>query len=97
MSDVHHDLESIRDLIDSVDGEIIGLLKHRSLLVEHVIAIKKLSKQAPLQPERFAQMKIRLHELADQQGLDKQLVDEIWEAIHESSLRHQAKELEDKS
>lgn len=94
MSDVHHDLQSIRDLIDSVDAELIQLLKHRSLLVEHVTAIKKISKQAPLQPERFAKMKVRLHELAEQQGLDKQLVDEVWEAIHESSIRQQAKELE---
>lgn len=94
MSDVHHDLESMRELIDSVDSEIIQLLKHRSLLVEHVTAIKKLSKQAPLQPERFKQMKKRLHELAEQQGLDKQLVDEVWEAIHESSLRQQKLQLE---
>ena len=94
MSDVQNDLEPVRELIDSVDAEILQLLKHRSLLVDQVIAIKKDAKATPHQPDRFAKMMDRLHELAEQEGVEQQLVDEIWDAIHHSSMRQQAKELE---
>lgn len=87
-------LADIRELLDSVDAEILQLLKHRSLLVDEVIAVKKDSKQTPHQPERFERMMQQLHELAQQEGVEQQLVDEIWNAIHHSSMRQQKIQLD---
>lgn len=86
-------LEDIRELIDSVDREILLLLKQRSRLVDMVIEVKKVSGQAASQPTRFALMVDRLQEIAKEEGLDPDLVIEVWDAIHESSKRQQNKVL----
>ena len=84
-------LEDIRELIDSVDREIILLLKQRSRLIDMVIEVKKETKQEVNQPTRFALMVDRLQEIAKEEGLDPELVIEVWDAIHESSKRQQSK------
>ena len=86
-------LEDIRELIDSVDREIILLLKQRSRLIDMVIEVKKETKQEVNQPTRFALMVDRLQEIAKEEGLDPELVIEVWDAIHESSKRQQSKVL----
>ena len=84
-------LEDIRELIDSVDREIILLLKQRSRLIDMVIEVKKETKQEVNQPTRFALMVDRLQEIAKEEGLDPELVIEVWDAIHESSKHQQSK------
>ncbi|MCB9823119.1 chorismate mutase [Candidatus Nomurabacteria bacterium] len=86
-------LEDIRELIDSVDREIILLLKQRSRLIDMVVEVKKETKQEVNQPTRFALMVDRLQEIAKEEGLDPDLVIEVWDAIHESSKRQQNKVL----
>lgn len=88
-----HKLEDIRELIDSVDREIILLLKQRSRLIDMVVEVKKETKQEVNQPTRFALMVDRLQEIAKEEGLDPDLVIEVWDAIHESSKRQQNKVL----
>lgn len=90
-------LEEVRELIDSVDREIVMLLKQRSRLVDLVAKIKKDTGEAAHQPTRFAVIVDQLQSIAKEEGLDTELVIEVWDAIHASSLRQQAKELEDKS
>lgn len=86
-------LDDIRELIDSVDREILLLLSQRSRLVDMVIEVKKISGQAVSQPTRFALMVDRLQETAKEEGVDPELVIEVWDAIHESSKRQQNKVL----
>lgn len=82
-------LEDVRELIDSLDSEIIMLLRQRSRLVDLIVEIKANSGMSVDQPERFAVMVDRLQEIAKQEGLDPELVIEVWDAIHESSKRQQ--------
>ncbi len=82
-------LEDVRELIDSLDSEIIMLLRQRSRLVDLIVEIKAKSGLPVDQPERFAVMVDRLQEIAKQEGLDPELVIEVWDAIHESSKRQQ--------
>lgn len=82
-------LEHVRELIDSVDRELVMLLRQRSRLVDLVIEIKKETKQTAYQPERFALLVDHLQEIAKEEGLDPDLVVEVWDAIHESSQRQQ--------
>ena len=84
-------LEDVRELIDSVDREILLLLSQRSRLVDMVIEVKKVSGLAASQPTRYALMVDRLQELAKEEGVDPELVIEVWDAIHESSKRQQNK------
>ena len=86
-------LEDVRELIDSVDREIVMLLKQRSRLVDLVIDIKKETGQVAYQPERFALLVDQLQEVAKEEGLDPELIIEVWDAIHESSQRQQNKTL----
>jgi chorismate mutase len=86
-------LDDVRELIDSVDREILLLLKQRSRLVDMVIEVKKVSGQSASQPTRFALMVDKLQEIAKEEGLDPDLVIEVWDAIHESSKRQQNKVL----
>lgn len=86
-------LEEVRELIDSVDREIIMLLKQRSRLVDLVAKIKKDTGEAALQPTRFAVIVDQLQSLAKEEGLDTELVIEVWDAIHASSLRQQKSQL----
>lgn len=89
-------LEDVRELIDSVDREILMLLKQRSRLVELVTEIKKESGELAHQPTRFALMVDQLQAIAKEEGLDPELVTEVWDAIHESSKRQQNLELNKK-
>lgn len=89
-------LENVRELIDSVDREIVMLLKQRSRLVELVTDIKKETGQTAYQPERFALLVDQLQEIAKEEGLDPELVIEVWDAIHASSQRQQNKTLQKK-
>ncbi len=82
-------LEDVRELIDSLDRELVMLLKQRSRLVEMVTEIKKESGQPAHQPTRFALMVDQLQTIAKEEGLDPELVTEVWDAIHESSQRQQ--------
>lgn len=86
-------LEDVRELIDSVDREIILLLAQRSRLVDLVIETKKESGKPAYQPERFALLVDQLQEIAKDEGVDPDLVIEVWDAIHESSQRQQNKVL----
>ena len=87
-------IEDVRELIDSVDREIVMLLKQRSRLVELVVAAKKESGMSVHQPDRFAQMMQRLKTIAKEEDLDEQLVTEVWDSIHESSKRQQNAKLQ---
>lgn len=82
-------LEEVRELIDSLDQEIIMLLRQRSGYVDMVATIKKEAGLPVYQPTRFALMVDQLQALAKDEGLDTELVAEIWDAIHESSQRQQ--------
>ncbi|MBP9738289.1 chorismate mutase [Candidatus Saccharibacteria bacterium] len=87
--DTTQKLDDVRELIDSVDRELVMLLKQRSRLVELVTDIKNKTGQTAYQPERFAVLVDQLQEIAKEEGLDPALVVEVWDAIHESSQRQQ--------
>lgn len=82
-------LEDVRELIDSVDRELIMLLKQRSRLIDLVIEIKKESGDSAYQPERFAEIMAHLQSVAEAEELDPQLVIEVLDAVHTSSQRQQ--------
>lgn len=89
MSDIP-ELNEVRTAIDELDRQIVGLLAERKELQKHVALIKEQLGNIPAhQPERFAQMMDALHDEADKLGVDRVLIDNIWDAIHEQSMSQQ--------
>lgn len=85
-------LEEGREQLDDIDNQILVLLRQRSEIVAVIAQIKKERGLEAYQPDRYNAMLERLQAEADIMDLDKQLVIDIWSAIHAASLRQQSEE-----
>lgn len=82
-------LESLRQQIDELDGQLISLLAQRMLLSRQIGLHKRQAGLPALQPQRFSQLLQRLREQAAQQQLNPDFVDALYQLIHQESLRCQ--------
>jgi len=80
-------LENFREQIDTIDHEIIYLLSRRFALVEQIWNIKKELKAPALQEKRWEELMTNLLEEAKERDVDSNLIKNIWELIHEQSLK----------
>ena len=76
-------LEDLRKSIDEIDEEIIKLLIKRKELVEAVAEVKKDSGMTALQPDRFRKVIEDRRKKAADRGLDPDVVEDIWEVLHD--------------
>jgi chorismate mutase len=90
-------LATVRRHIDAVDEEILMLLHEREALVGQVAQIKAQYGLEPLQPARYKELLQNLHAKAKELGLKPELVDDIWNAVHEHSVATQKKLYEAKT
>lgn len=84
-----HDLNNLRDQIDRIDDEIIHTLSLRKSVVEKIAQAKINQNITALQLSRFDQLMKKRMESAAHLGLDCDFVKEIFNAIHEDSIRIQ--------
>lgn len=88
----HADLNSItalREEIDRLDYQLIDILKQRMELSFEVGKIKKANNISILQLKRWEEMiKTRL-EIAENKNISKDFIKEIFESIHQESIRVQ--------
>ncbi len=91
--DIPDELRQVRNRLDELNYLLLQLLVQRSEVVSEVARIKKQYKLEPLQPERYRAMVDELLKHAQELGLDEQLVSDIFDAIHKSSLRQQDKQI----
>ncbi len=75
--DSFHSLTEVRDEIDRIDREIVGLIGKRSLCVK-AAARFKTDETAVAAPERFAAMLTVRKEWAEAAGLDPDMVEELY-------------------
>ncbi len=79
-------LQELRNQIDSIDKQIILLLKER---MDIVALIGKYKKSNGFEPKDWSRwevvMRTRL-ELAEKIGLSKEMITKIWHEIHEYAL-----------
>lgn len=83
------ELNWLRAEIDEVDDELVENLAARMDVSARIGAWKKTHNMAPLQPERFHQLLERLRATGERLGVRKEFIEQIWERIHEESLRKQ--------
>lgn len=87
------ELETVRQDLDKVDGQILDLISRRKQLVKEVTRIKLELGLDAHQPGRYAQMLAALQEQGQKLGLDPELVAGVWDAIHIDSMKQQNKDL----
>ena len=76
-----------RTKINEVDDEILILLKKRIQLVEKIGEIKLEESLPIIDDVRYKKILLRIEEKAENLGLSKDMVGEIWELIHKESVK----------
>ncbi len=87
-------LEYIRQLMDSLDAEIIDLVAKRMELSEKMGIVKRECNLTAFQPGRWREIVDRIGERAEKHHLPKEFIVELYEKIHHESIRRQLAVLE---
>lgn len=82
-------LDELRQMLNSVDYQIVLLLEQRSEIVEGVAQYKKKTKISIIQKEREEYMMEKLGEYSQESGLDKGFLRDIFTRIIEESKKKQ--------
>ncbi len=90
-------LEYLRQIMDSIDSEIIDLLAKRMELSEKMGEVKRDCNMTAYQPARWREIVETRGERAQLHLLSKEFIVELYEKIHHESIRKQLAVLEDKS
>jgi chorismate mutase len=84
-----HDIAHLRSMIDEVDEQILGLLARRMKVSMEIGQLKKRNNIAILQPERWQKVLQERLESAKAKGLDEPFTAQLYQCIHEESIRFQ--------
>lgn len=87
--DCSDELEHLRQLMDSVDAEIIDLLARRMELTERIGAVKREHNMTAYQPERWRDIVETRGGRARQLGIDDAFIVGLYEKIHHHSVKRQ--------
>lgn len=87
-------LEYLRQLMDSIDAEIIDLVAKRIELSEQMGDVKRECNMTAYQPARWREIVETRAERGEKYGLPKEFIVELYEKIHHESIRRQLAVLE---
>jgi len=79
-------LENFREQISTLDKEIIYLLSRRFTIVNEIWNIKKQENMPALQKGRWNELLSNNIEEAEELWLNKEIIIDIWNRIHQESL-----------
>lgn len=82
-------LEYLRQIMDGVDAEIIDLIARRMELSEKIGSVKKECNMTAYQPERWSDIVNTRGERAEKLHLSKEFIIDLYERIHNESIRKQ--------
>ncbi len=82
-------LEHLRQLMDSIDSEIIDLVSRRMELSGEIGNVKKAANMTAYQPARWREIVAATTERASTHGLSPDFILAVYETIHHESIRHQ--------
>jgi chorismate mutase-like protein len=80
-------LEDLRAQIDTIDQQLIAILRQRLTLVAEVGQYKAAHNLPPLDPVRWKAVVESRLAMAREAGVDEELVGAIFEQIHDVALR----------
>ncbi|MEW6507967.1 MAG: bifunctional 3-deoxy-7-phosphoheptulonate synthase/chorismate mutase [Bacteroidota bacterium] len=90
-------IEQLRELINSVDENILKLLSKRRELSKEVILSKDTTKSPIRDQSREAELLTRIIKIGKKEGLDSTYISKIFDKIIEDSVRLQQKYVQSKS
>lgn len=82
-------LDYYRQLMDSVDDEIMALIARRMELSSQLGVLKKELNLSAYQPERWREIIASKTHSAALKGLDPQLIKQVFELMHDASIENQ--------
>lgn len=88
-------LEYLRQIMDSVDAEIVDLIAKRMDLSMQIGEIKKECNMTAYQPERWREIVATTGDRADQKNISKKFIIELYEKIHHHSIGKQLEILQE--
>jgi len=88
-------LSELRNKIDEIDDQILEVLEKRMAISETIARHKKTSKVTILQPSRWSEILQRSIAKGTKMGLDAEFVEAIFKAIHNESITHQSRVMND--
>lgn len=89
-------LARYRALLADVDQAMFELLVQRMNLTAQIARYKREHGLSALQPEQYNHVLQQCRNMAELEGLDAEFVCELYERVHQESVRHQSLEIEKK-
>ena len=92
---VERDLANLRSEIDDIDNELLQLLARRMEVSAQIGEYKKRNNVTVVQMDRWKKILAEHVATGADLGLSPQLIDEVFEAIHQASIKRQSSIMED--
>jgi chorismate mutase len=92
-ADATTDIENIRQILDSLDAEVVDILGKRMEIVKEMAVIKSKHNMPILQQERWREIVQSRTEWGQKNGLDAHFMLKLFELIHDKSIRTQFEHL----
>lgn len=93
-NDVKKQINHYRELIDDIDIQILDSLKERQNIVKDIGVLKRSHKMTAFQVQRLDELLDMRRSMGINLGLSEDLVHEVFNSIHEDSVRFQTKIIE---
>ena len=94
-SHVERDLANLRSEIDDIDNELLQLLARRMEVSAQIGEYKKRNNVTVVQMDRWKKILAEHVATGADLGLSPQLIDEVFEAVHQASIERQSSIMED--
>ena len=88
-------LKELRSQIDNIDHDILNILEKRMSVVEKIGRLKKEKNISILQTKRWDEILSKKLKESPKKGLNTEFILKIFEAIHEESINHQFRIMND--
>ena len=89
------DLSTLRENIDKIDRDILTLLGNRMKIADEIGIYKKTNNITILQLNRWREIQQAQQSHGPKQGLSLKFIEKYLEALHQESIRHQTKIMND--
>ena len=83
-------MKELRLEVDLIDSHFIELLCKRMEIASKMGALKRKYNISPLQPHRWEDIVVSRLDVGKKKNLSEEFVFQLFEAIHEEAIRHQA-------
>jgi len=94
---VEHDLANLRGEIDDIDAELLQLLARRMEVSAQIGEYKKRNNVTVVQMDRWKKILADHIATGNDLGLSPQLINEVFEAIHQASIERQSRIMENET